>query len=187
MARLHCDRRTKASKSITIIVQVDSSSPSPSADLSKSAFDASRRGPAFIDAMDGLSAASSIIAVIQITTSLASLLKDYYTGVRDARADIQRLYYSMNSLRTVVTAIKQLNDRHEKSLVLAARLMDQDGPLQSVLLELKRIENKLGETSKDKSARLLRSLKWPFQKADVEKMVLAIDCRFLCPDDNRNL
>jgi hypothetical protein len=125
--------------------------------------------------MDGLSAASSIIAVIQITTSLASVLKDYYTDVRDARADIQRLYYSMNSLRSIVTAIKDLNGRFEKSLVLAALLTDQDGPLQSVLSELKMIEVKLGKSPTDKPTRLLRSLKWPFQKADVEKMVVAID------------
>jgi hypothetical protein len=175
MPRWHRDRRTKLRNPSPWFFRVDTSSPSPSADYSKSTFNASGRGPALIDAMDGLSAASSIIAVIQITASLASLLKDYYTGIRDARADIQRLYYSMNSLRTVVTAIKQLNDRYEKSLVLAALLTDQDGPLQSVLLELKRIETKLGATPKDKPARVLRSLKWPFQKADVEKMVLAID------------
>jgi predicted oxidoreductase len=125
--------------------------------------------------MDGLSAAASVIAVIQITASLASILRDYYTGVRDAKADIQRLYYSMNSLRTVVAAVKQLNDRFEKSLTLSALLTDQNGPLQSVLLELKRIETKIGGVPKDRSARVLKSLKWPFQKAEVEKMVLAID------------
>jgi ankyrin repeat domain-containing protein 50 len=79
--------------------------------------------------MDGLSAAASIIAVIQITTSLASIPRNYYTIVREARADIQRLYYSMNSLRTIVSAIKQLNDRFEKSLTLSALLTNQDGPL----------------------------------------------------------
>ena len=125
--------------------------------------------------MDGLSAAASIIAVIQITASLAGVLKDYYTGVRDSRGDIQRLYYSMNSLRVVITAIKQLNDRCEKSLLLSALLTAQEGPLQSVFTELKRIELKLGPSPKDKTARALRSLKWPFRKADMEKMVFSID------------
>ena len=40
--------------------------------------------------MDGLSAAASIIAVIQVAQAVGSGLKDYYEGVRDAREDIDR-------------------------------------------------------------------------------------------------
>jgi hypothetical protein len=93
----------------------------------------------------------------------------------------------MDSLRTVVRAIKQLNDRYEKSLVLAVVLTGQDGSLQSVLLDLKRIETELRKTPKDKPARFSRLLKSTPQKADVGKMVIAIDFRFLCHDNNRHL
>jgi hypothetical protein len=41
--------------------------------------------------MEGLGAAASVIAVVQIAASVGSTLKDYYEGVRDAREDIQKL------------------------------------------------------------------------------------------------
>jgi hypothetical protein len=48
--------------------------------------------------MDGLSAAASVIAVIQLAQFMGSTLKDYYEGVWDARNDIEELYNSITNL-----------------------------------------------------------------------------------------
>lgn len=53
--------------------------------------------------MDGLSSASGVIAVIQIAQPVASGLKDYYLGVRDAKADIRKLYNSIKGLEAIVS------------------------------------------------------------------------------------
>ena len=58
--------------------------------------------------MDGLSAAASVVAVIQIAQAVGSALKDYYQGVRDSREDIQKLYNS------VCYAHICINSGHEK-------------------------------------------------------------------------
>jgi hypothetical protein len=61
--------------------------------------------------MDGLSGAASVIAVIQIAQSVASGLKDYYEGVRDARADIRKLYNSTKGLEAILSTIQGLLNR----------------------------------------------------------------------------
>jgi len=56
--------------------------------------------------MDGLSVAASVIAVIQIAQAIGSALKDSYEDVRDARADIQKLYHSVRSLESILSAFR---------------------------------------------------------------------------------
>jgi hypothetical protein len=52
--------------------------------------------------MDGLSAAASIIAAVQIAQSVGSALRDYYQGVRDARKDINALHSSIKNLELIL-------------------------------------------------------------------------------------
>jgi hypothetical protein len=127
--------------------------------------------------MDGLSAGASIIAVIQITVSIASVLSDYYCSVRDARSDIYRLYHSIKSLQTILTAIRNLNIGYKDRLLVSKLVEDPNGPLQVVWVELKTLEGKLGKSpnSNERTARWLRSLKWPFQKGDIKKITSAIE------------
>jgi len=124
--------------------------------------------------MDGLSAGASIIAVIQITVSIASVLSDYYCSVRDARSDIHRLYHSIKSLQTILTAIRNLNIRFKDRLLVSELVEDPNGPLQVVWVELKTLEGKLGK-SPSSNERTARSLKWPFRKGDIKKITSAIE------------
>ena len=48
--------------------------------------------------MDPLSATASIIAVIHVSSQVFNLCQKYYTGVKDARKDIQRLRNEVISL-----------------------------------------------------------------------------------------
>jgi hypothetical protein len=124
--------------------------------------------------MDGISAAASIIAVIQLTASVAETLKDYYEAVRDARRDIQRLYHSINSLEVVLRAIQALDIRYED---FSKVLKDVNGPLQSTLYEMKSIQKKLGPSTvfNTTASKFFKSLTWPFQKGDVEKILVVIE------------
>jgi hypothetical protein len=129
--------------------------------------------------MDGLSTAASVIAVIQITGSIASVLKGYYEFARDARGNIQKLYHSVNSLETVLTALNDLKVRKSDSglLLTTALLENPHGPLQEACRELESLRKKLGNPSRfDKRiARIRQSAIWPLQEKDVEKIVKVLD------------
>ena len=52
--------------------------------------------------MDGLSAAASVIAAVQISGQVFNLCQTYYSEVSDARRDMQRLCDEVTSLRNVL-------------------------------------------------------------------------------------
>lgn len=128
--------------------------------------------------MDGLSGAASVIAVVQITQSIASALKDYYEGVRDAREDIQKLYNSVKSLEHVLSTLQDLlNRRPDGSILDSDFFKSPTGPLRQVEQELLKLRVELKVVLKDSKAstRALRSLVWPFKKKGVEKTVIVIE------------
>lgn len=128
--------------------------------------------------MDGLSAAASVIAVIQIAQSIGTALKDYYEGVRDARDDIKKLYNSVTSLQAILSSIyKTINRANGQFLLDIALLTNPSGPLRRAELELHKLQLELkilvkGQKSLDKA---VRSLIWPFKKKDIEKAVGTIE------------
>jgi hypothetical protein len=125
--------------------------------------------------MDGLSGAASVIAVIQIAQSVASGLKDYYEGVRDARADIRTLYNSIKGLEAILSAIQDLLNRGDAGLAESKQSLEP--PLRQSELDLTKLRFDLqGSQEKfQKFGRAAQSLAWPFKKKDVEKMVDALE------------
>jgi hypothetical protein len=122
--------------------------------------------------MDGLGAAASIIAVLQIAQSIGSALKDYYEDVRDAREDIRKLYDSVRSLETILSTAQSIV-RREGHLLNAALFTDTPGPLKQSELELEKLRDDL--KPRTHFAKKVQSLTWPFKKNDTEKTVVAID------------
>ena len=70
--------------------------------------------------MDGLRAAASIIAVVQIAQSVGSALRDYYQDVRDARKDINALHSPIKNLELILVDLETLA-RREKLTCLSSR------------------------------------------------------------------
>jgi hypothetical protein len=126
--------------------------------------------------MDGLSAAASVIAVIQISAQVFDLCRTYYLIVKDARKDIQRLQNEISSLQDILVNVVDLaNAPQSTSLQTLNLLKRDDGPLNQCQLELKALLTKLdpGETT-SKVKLTLRSLKWPLQSKEIDKVLLAI-------------
>jgi len=123
--------------------------------------------------MDGLSAAASVIAVIQIAQTVGAGLKNYYEGVRDAREEIQKLYMAVRSLEAVLKLLQELLALPSKQQSLCEALFnDQAGPIKQCQGELERISSELGNSSTHGKTRVaLQSLMWPFKKNDIEKRV----------------
>ncbi|KAE9371255.1 hypothetical protein N431DRAFT_376754 [Stipitochalara longipes BDJ] len=126
--------------------------------------------------MDGLSAAASVIAVIQISAQVFDLCRTYYLNVKDARKDIQRLRNEVNSLQDILVNVADLAHAAQPSSLRTLSIVNQkDGPLEQCRVELTALLAKLdpGEGA-SKLALALRSLKWPLHSKEVDQVLLAI-------------
>jgi hypothetical protein len=74
--------------------------------------------------MEAVGSASSIIAVVQIASSVAKLCSGYISDVKDARRDIERLQQKTATLRDVVEKLAKIDDRSKiKPVSLPAHVM----------------------------------------------------------------
>ncbi|KAF4631092.1 hypothetical protein G7Y89_g7033 [Cudoniella acicularis] len=127
--------------------------------------------------MDGLSAAASVIAVVQISTQIFELCQEYYSEVKDARKDIQRLRNEVTSLQDVLTNVEDLaEDSGSANLSVLNLLNQQDGPLRQCQKDLVGLVAKLelGQGKNTMKRFGMRALKWPFSSKDVEKLLITI-------------
>ncbi len=65
--------------------------------------------------MDGLSAAASVIAVIQISAQVFDLCGAYYLNVEDARKDLLRIRNEVNSLQDILVNVVDLANAPQSS------------------------------------------------------------------------
>jgi hypothetical protein len=125
--------------------------------------------------MDGLSAAGSIIAVIDISAKVASLCFQYSRAVKDAKKDITRLQSKVGDVKGVLEKIQQILNGSDKS-----RLPTTDAlsvPLKQCLDDLQEISADLepGKARKTMKQLGFRALKWPFTSEGVEKMIARLE------------
>ena len=127
--------------------------------------------------MDPLSAATSVIAVVQISGQVFGLCWEYYSEVKDAKEDIKRLRDEVKSLQDVVTKVADLVDAPTAKPSVMDLLSQPDGPVQQCLTELIKLAAKLNPgQGKDTMKRFgLRALKWPFSSKDVDKAITTIE------------
>lgn len=122
--------------------------------------------------MEGLGAAASVIAVIQITTKVVSLSYGYIAGVKRAPGNLQTLVDELKSLTGILTGF-QIHAQDPRSIVL----QQLDVPLQKYKLEMMKLHDKL-ELKQRKSgwwgAALVR-LQWPFGEAETLGFILEIE------------
>ena len=125
--------------------------------------------------MDVLSVAASVIAVIQISESAASLCSQYFTAVKNAKPDIERLQGELINLKTVLEGAQRLlTDPNSARLRTSQALHDG---LRGCYSQLTKLEAKLkkklnpGETGNMMSRFGLRALKWPFESKDVDNII----------------
>ena len=109
--------------------------------------------------MDGLTAAASIIAVIDISAKVANLCFRYSAAVKDAKEDIERLQKKVVDITHVLEELKQLlGQPNETRLSATNKLVDS---LKECLRQLQELETKLkpGKTRKALSRYGGRALK----------------------------
>ena len=125
--------------------------------------------------MDGLSAAASVIAVIQISAEVFSLCERYYKGVKKAKSDVERLLSEITSFQHVLESLRTVADGPKASKVFATRTV-----LESVKqcdTELQNLKLKLQPDKNQKAIEgiRIRALKWPLQSKDVEHIINTLE------------
>jgi hypothetical protein len=126
-------------------------------------------------AMDGLSAAASVIAVIQISEDVVSLCSQYLKAVKNAKSDIVRLQGELSNLKTVLEGAQKLLEGPNAVRLETSRLL-LDG-LRGCYSQLEDLGTKLKDhlitKHKGKGMRLfgLRALKWPFESKKVDNVI----------------
>jgi hypothetical protein len=121
--------------------------------------------------MEGLSTAASVIAVVDMSAKVASLLFQYSKEVKNAKEDIAQVQLKVLGLKSASESVQQLlsgpnKEKLEASQKLLAALHDS-------LSQLRKLEQELdpGKTRKVMRRVGLRALRWPFDSKGIEKTV----------------
>lgn len=131
------------------------------------------------DAMEPLSGAASVIAVIQISQAVASLCFQYLRNVKNAKSDIERLQGELGRLNVVLEGAQKLLDGPNGARLRTSQGL-RDG-LTGCSLQLEGLKTKLekklntGKTGKIMSLCGSRALKWPFESKDVDGIICTIE------------
>lgn len=114
----------------------------------------------------------TIIAVVETSFSVLSLIAKYYSDVKKAKEDIEHLKTEVEALYNVLREIQDLV-QHSKIPFLASLAT----AIQDSLSDIENIKTKLdaSERKKARSCIGLRALKWPFTKREVEEHIAKLE------------
>ncbi|GAD96581.1 vegetative incompatibility protein HET-E-1 [Paecilomyces variotii No. 5] len=135
--------------------------------------------------MEALGSAASIVSVIQITGSLIKICWGYVGEVKDAKDDIQYLIKVVEDLQIVLTKLHSLLDGENGQKLPITQVLSRT--ILECQWDLERLNEKLhatrpnkknvGNQKRDKVRKHFnwRSITWPFERKEVEKIVTRIE------------
>lgn len=125
--------------------------------------------------MDGLSAAASVVAVVDMSAKVASLLVQYAKEVKSARDDVARVQRQVDGLKHASEGVQRLLDGSKGTKLEASHeLLDA---LRESTSQLNGLEQRLRphKTRKTMSSLGIRALKWPFDSKEIEKIIQGLE------------
>ncbi|KAI9147395.1 Vegetative incompatibility protein [Paramyrothecium foliicola] len=132
--------------------------------------------------MEGLGAAASVIAVVDISAKIASICSQYIKDVKNAENDVRRLLQEVKNLHAIAEDIKGLlngphSARLKSSQKVEAELRDSLCKVQGLKKKLEGLEQKLpsgGTRHKFKTFFRPAALRWPLSSQEMDKDVQEI-------------
>ena len=124
--------------------------------------------------MEGLGAAASAIAVIEISAKLVGLCLQYSLAVKNAKKDIEHLQTKLTDITNVLEAVKPLLGGPDKTFLATTQKLSKS--LTDCLRLLDELKRKLEPGKPGRAMRRLgmRDLKWPLKSKQVENIVASL-------------
>ena len=127
--------------------------------------------------MDPLSVTGTLIAVLQITSTVISICYDYRQGAKHASREIIQISDELSSLKDVLDVLLRLAEKSElddfSSLSTFGLLVKSGGPLSICQAELERLKAKLEPENGWRAVR--KSLEWPLKEGEVKRALLNLE------------
>jgi hypothetical protein len=124
--------------------------------------------------MDGFSAAASVVTMVEISVKIFGACQTYFSAVKEARKDIQRLREGVLSLQDVLTEVRDLTEHPNAADKSVLGLFNQNnGSIQRCEKVLRDLELRLddgGDQNKMKQFGL-RAMRWPFSSKEIDKIL----------------
>ena len=110
-------------------------------------------------AMDGVSAAASVVALIETSLKVVSLCAEYYSHVKNTKRDVDRLYLEVKAFISVLQNLDKLARSPGAIRLFASRSLNKD--FQQCSTHLEHLQKKLepGKGRKAMSRYRIRALK----------------------------
>ena len=124
--------------------------------------------------MDPLSTTASIIAVLQLTTTLVGYLNDVRNATAEQRQvaiEASNLYGLLTSLRFRVETAQSADPWFQQVKMLGFK----NGPLDQLQEILEMMVKKVSPSSLRKRDHIQAAVKWKFTKSEVEEMLKRTD------------
>ncbi|PMD59680.1 uncharacterized protein K444DRAFT_529781, partial [Hyaloscypha bicolor E] len=130
--------------------------------------------------MDPLSAAASVIAVVQIADRIIDLCRAYITGVKDAPAELRAILIEVGSVKCVLEVIELLDTSGEAEIAFqGVEILEKlQGPLEGCKEALNSLEGLFPPQSENAATRKrkrlaisLTTLAWPFKREKAFKLL----------------
>ena len=119
--------------------------------------------------MDGVSAAASVLALVETSVKVTSLCAEYYSQVKNAKRDTDRLCREVQAFIHVLQDLEKLARSPGGTKLSTSKSLAKD--IQQCSTHLEHLQKKLepGKGRKAMSRHGIRALKWPFESKELEK------------------
>lgn len=121
--------------------------------------------------MDGVSAAASILALVEMSVKVLSLTAEYSVQVKSAKKDIDRFHLELEAFIKVLRSLHKLAQNTEATKLGTFRSLTES--IQQCELDLEHLQTRL-EPSKGRKAMSrygFRALKWPFERKELHNLI----------------
>lgn len=121
--------------------------------------------------MDGISAAASIIALVEMSVKVLSLTAEYSAQVKSAKKDIDRFHLELEAFIKVLRSLHELAQNTEATKLGTFRSLTRS--IQQCGLDLEHLQMRLepGKGQKAMSRYGVRALKWPFERKELYNLI----------------
>lgn len=118
--------------------------------------------------MDVVGGAASVVALVEISLKVLSLIVDYSIHVKSAKEDIARFRLGLEAFVKVLRSLHELAQNPEATNLVTFRSLA--GPIQQCKQDLEYLQERLepGKSRKAMSKYGVRALKWPFERKELD-------------------